>query len=101
MFEQREPQTIAQTLSSTVGDFCIAQSLSPAARALQMFLHWWSWGSALRFTPGFMLSPAPQATRAFRLPSMRSFRAEHVSLLGKQLLDLEKREAGETLAKVS
>jgi hypothetical protein len=33
--------------------------------------------------------------------SMRSFRAEHVSLLVKQLLDLEKREARETLSKVS
>jgi hypothetical protein len=33
--------------------------------------------------------------------SMRSFRAEHVSLLVKQLLDLEKEEAQETLSKVS
>src|SRR6266404_50680 len=33
--------------------------------------------------------------------SMRSFRAEHVSLLIKQLLDLEKEAARETLAKVS
>jgi hypothetical protein len=33
--------------------------------------------------------------------SMRSFRAEHVSLLVKQLLDLDKQAARETLAKVS
>ncbi len=33
--------------------------------------------------------------------SMRSFRAEHISLLIKQLLDLEKEAARETLAKVS
>jgi hypothetical protein len=33
--------------------------------------------------------------------SMRSFRAEHVSLLIKQLLDLEKEAARETLARVS
>jgi hypothetical protein len=33
--------------------------------------------------------------------SMRSFRAEHVSLLVKQLLDLEKEEASKTLANVS
>jgi hypothetical protein len=33
--------------------------------------------------------------------SMRSFRAEHVSLLIKQLLDLDKEAARETLAKVS
>jgi hypothetical protein len=33
--------------------------------------------------------------------SMRSFRAEHVSLLVKQLLDLEKDEARKTLAQVS
>jgi len=33
--------------------------------------------------------------------SMRSFRAEHISLLIKQLLDLEKKAARETLAKVS
>ena len=33
--------------------------------------------------------------------SMRSFRAEHVSLLVKQLLDLEKHEARKTLAQVS
>lgn len=33
--------------------------------------------------------------------SMRSFRAEHVSLLVKQLLDLEKSEARQTLANVS
>ncbi|MGI8733212.1 MAG: DNA/RNA helicase domain-containing protein [Pyrinomonadaceae bacterium] len=33
--------------------------------------------------------------------SMRSFRAENVSLLIKQLLDLEKDEAGKTLANVS
>ncbi len=33
--------------------------------------------------------------------SMRSFRAEHVSLLVKQLLDLDKEAARETLAKVS
>jgi hypothetical protein len=33
--------------------------------------------------------------------SMRSFRAEHVSLLVKQILDLNKEDARETLAKVS
>jgi hypothetical protein len=33
--------------------------------------------------------------------SMRSFRAEHVSLLVKQLLDLDRQAASETLAKVS
>src|SRR5260370_26409823 len=33
--------------------------------------------------------------------SMRSFRAEHVSLLVKQLLDLEKDEARKTLANIS
>jgi hypothetical protein len=33
--------------------------------------------------------------------SMRSFRAEHVSLLVKQLLDLEKEEARKTLANIS
>src|SRR5207245_5628066 len=33
--------------------------------------------------------------------SMRSFRAEHVSLLVKQLLDLEKEEARKTLGNIS
>ena len=46
MLEPREQQTIAQTLSGIVSNFCVAQSLSPASRALQMFLHWWSWGFA-------------------------------------------------------
>lgn len=50
------------------------------------------------------LRPRPNVTTKDELHlgvSMRSFRAEHVSLLVKQLLDLDKEAARETLASVS
>ena len=57
---------IAQTLSVTVCRSWRAQPLSPATRACKPFYIGDDPGVALRFTPGFMLSPAPQAGRVFQ-----------------------------------